>query len=257
MANIRGYTLGDIPAKGAFTSEIELDGAPPLQALVNSQDADRIKMDERPGMYLKYVPHAYDAVTGVLRMGGAYLFDTYENATDYADWTANEYIVGEPPVKFWNQSMFKSAKRFVWQVIGATNFGPVESHAVGRFQRWAYAGANVEEALRQSWPALKNQAKAQGAQAAWLLHNPKEKLICIQLAFDKVDGDDAISTGHMSLAYVAAQASLDAQFSNTVKLRKIFDQTSLFVAMWLPQSRVAGGAHQFNPMYPTFPAVQK
>lgn len=100
MSQIKGYSIGDIQAKAAFTSEIEINGLPPLQDVVNLQDDHRKTMDTRPGMYLKYLPHRYDAVNGGLRSGGAYLFDTLENAEKYWDWTTNEFEINEPKVKF-------------------------------------------------------------------------------------------------------------------------------------------------------------
>ncbi|GIJ87070.1 hypothetical protein Asppvi_005972 [Aspergillus pseudoviridinutans] len=256
MANVKGYRVGDISAQAAFTSEIEIDGLPSLQDVVNYQEIHRKTMDTRPGMYLKYLPHRYDAVNGELRSGGAYLFDTHENAADYWDWTANVFEVNEPKVKFWSQPLFKTSKRFIWKVIGATNFAPVESHAVGRFQRWTYDGPNLEDELRRVYPELKKRAEEQGAAAFWLLHHPAEKQIGIQLAFAKVEGVDPAAVGHNSLARAASQVSLDSIFPSTIKAQRSADWTSLFLAIWLPRSRLAGGAHQWSPMYPTLPKVE-
>nr|XP_036586506.1 uncharacterized protein CTRU02_03891 [Colletotrichum truncatum]KAF6796913.1 hypothetical protein CTRU02_03891 [Colletotrichum truncatum] len=200
MAGVKGYSVGDIQAQAAFTSEIEINGHPSLQDFVNFQDVHRKVMDARPGMYLKYLPHQFDVVNGQLRTGGAYLFDTHENAADYWDWTTNIFEVDEPKVKFWSQPLFKASKRFIWQVIGATNFGPVEYHAVGRFQRWTYDGANVEKELQRIYPELKRKAEEQGALAFWLLHHPEEKQIGIQLAFGKMEGTDPLTVGLLGVS---------------------------------------------------------
>ncbi|OQD68918.1 hypothetical protein PENPOL_c002G09754 [Penicillium polonicum] len=254
MTGIKGYLVGDIPAQAAFTSEIIINGLPPLQDIVNQQDVQRKIMDTRPGMYLKYLPNLYDPVNGQLRSGGAYLFDTTQQASEYWDWTTNVFEVNN--VKFWNQSMFRSTKRFVWEVIGATNFAPVDTHAVGRYQRWTYDGANVEKELQRIYPELKRKAEDQGAAAIWLLHSPGEKQIGIQLAFGKVEGADPEAVGHNSLARAVSQVSLDSIFPSYIKAQKIVDRTSLFLALWLPRSRLAGGIPQSHPMYPTLPAVQ-
>ncbi|KAF4947101.1 hypothetical protein FSARC_14049 [Fusarium sarcochroum] len=255
MTQIKGYSVGDIQAQAAFTSEIEINGLPPLQDFVNHQNIHRKPMDARPGMYLKYLPHQYDPVYGQLRSGGAYLFDTRENASEYWDWTTNVFE-GEPGVKFWSLPLFKSSKRFIWQVIGATNFAPVDVHAVGRFQRWSYDGSNVEEELKRVYPELKKKAKEQGAVAFWLLHHPEEKQICIQLAFPKVEGADPLTVGHESLAYATSQAALDSLFPSSIKATKLVDRTSLFITIWLPKSRLEGGVHYSHPTYPTLPSVQ-
>jgi hypothetical protein len=85
MTHIKGYLVGDIPAQGAFTSEIIINGLPPLQDIVNQQDVQRKIMDTRPSMYLKYLPNLYDPVNGQLRSSGAYLFNTTQQAAGYWD----------------------------------------------------------------------------------------------------------------------------------------------------------------------------
>ncbi|KAF4987434.1 hypothetical protein FDECE_15424 [Fusarium decemcellulare] len=257
MSQVKGYTVGDIKAEAAFTSEIVLNGSPTLQDFVNYQDKDRQIMVTRPGMYLKYLPHRFDAVDGQLLSGGAYLFDTHANAQDYWDWTTDKFEVGEPKTKFWNQPLFKSSKRFVWDVIGATNFKPVEVHAVGRFQRWSYAGAgdNAADALRAVFLALKKAAQGQGAASFWLLHHPREKKIAIQLTFEKVEDGDSATVGQRSLHQVTSQPSLGELFPRGLNTTNELDRTSLFIALWLPTSSSAGGVAQTHPMYPVLPVV--
>ncbi|KAH8774551.1 hypothetical protein F5883DRAFT_659505 [Diaporthe sp. PMI_573] len=257
MSQTKGYSIGDIQATAAFSSEIEINGFPTLQDVVNYQESHRKTMDTRPGMYLKYLPHRYDAVNGGLRSGGAYLFDSLLNAEDYSDWTTNEFEVNEPRVKFWSQPLFKASKRFVWQVIGATNFAPVDVHAVGRFQRWTYEGPDLEKELRRIFPELKKKAEEQGAAAFWLLHHPTQKQIGIQLAFPKAEGDDPLAVGHESLARAASQVSLDSMFPSSITVKKNVDYTSLFLAIWLPRSRLEGGIPHSAPMFPTLPAAQQ
>ncbi|EKG09144.1 hypothetical protein MPH_13866 [Macrophomina phaseolina MS6] len=256
MTQIKGYSVGDIPAQAAFTSEIEINGLPPLQDVVNYQEYHRKTMDTRPGMYLKYLPHRYDAVNGELRSGGAYLFDTHENASDYSDWTTNVFEVNEPKEKFWSQSLFKTSKRFVWQVIGATNFAPVDFHAVGRFQRWSYTGPSAERELQLAYPELRKKAEEQGAAAFWLLHHPAKKQIGIQLVFAKVAAADPLTVGHESLTRAAAQVSFGSLLPPSIEAKKNVDYVSLFLAIWLPRSRINGGVPHSAPMFPTLPAVQ-
>lgn len=257
MTHIKGYSIGDIQAEAAYTSEIGIDGLPSLQDVFNNQDSVRKIMDTRPGMYLKYVPHRYDAVNGGMHSGGTYLFDTLANASEYCEWTTNEFEVSDPPVKFWSQPLFKTAKRFMWRVLGAANFAPVDVHAVGRFQRWSYEGPDPEEELRAIFSELRARAEGQGAAAFWLLHHPAQQQIGIQLAFPKAEGDDPLTVGHESLARAASQISLDSMFPRSVKVEKEVDYTSLFLAIWLPRSRLDGGSPYSAPMYPTLPDVQR
>lgn len=144
----------------------------------------------------------------------------------------------------------------MWQVIGATNFAPVDVHAVGRFQRWTYEGPDLEKELRAIFPELKKKFEEQGAAAFWFLHSPAEKQIAVQLACPKAEGDDPLSVGHESLARAASQISAGLMFPRSIRVKKAVDYTSLFLAIWLPRSRLEGGAHQAAPMYPTLPAVQ-
>jgi hypothetical protein len=49
---VRGYKIGEFSAAEAVTAEFSLVGNPPLQKVVNIQDArERRTMDTRPGMY--------------------------------------------------------------------------------------------------------------------------------------------------------------------------------------------------------------
>jgi hypothetical protein len=256
MPEIKGYSVGDIHAEAAFTSEIVVNGFPPLQTYTNHQNIHRVEMDARPGMYPKYLPQLFDPVNGEMRSGGAYLFDTYENVSEYWDWTTNVFE-GAPNVKFWSLPLFKSAQRFIWHVIGAVNFMPVDDHAVGRFQRWRYEGSNIEAELKRIYPELKQKAKDQGAAAFWLMYQPEEKQICIQLAFPKVEASDPAMTGHESLAHVTSQVSLGSFFPESIKANKLVDRTSMFLTIWLPKSRLEDGVHYSHPMYPTLPAVEQ
>ncbi|KAH7377189.1 hypothetical protein B0T11DRAFT_315288 [Plectosphaerella cucumerina] len=238
MSSIKGYSLGEIPAQATFTSEIEIGGLPPLQDVVNQREIHR------------YLPIRYDAVTGWLLGGGAYLFDNHKNACDYWDWTTNEFEV-EGGVKFWSQPMFKAAKRFVLQIIGAVNFAPVDVQAVGRFQGWSYDGTDIETELRRIYPQLKAKAKEQSAVAFWLLSHPQEKQIGVQLAFPKKNGRaDPRTVGNESLAYAASQTDPGTLFPESIKAKKRIDNTS-FITLWLSQSRIAGGVPYSHPMYPT------
>lgn len=155
-------------------------------------------MDKRPGMFLKYLPYCYDQVTGKLLTGGSYLFDTLDDAKDYARWTTEDFEVGDPATKFWDQPLWESTTRNTWDVIGAYNFAPMEEHAVGRLQKWMYRGLEDVNALRDAYAAVRTAAQTQEAASIWLLHNPAEKMIAIQMAFRKLEGNDDVSAKKFS-----------------------------------------------------------
>lgn len=254
--NIQGYGLGDIPVKGAVTAEINVIGpGVPLQGFIDHQYVDSQTMDKRPGMYIKYLPYRYDEVTGKLLSGGAYLFDTWENAKDYARWTMEEFKVGDPKTPFWEQPMFESSVRNMWKVIGACNFAPVGEHAVGRLQKFKLRGTDdAETVLRELYPKLASAAEGQGAASIWLLYSPEEKMVGVQQAFKKVDGNDEFAAKH-SLAAVAAKPSMKHEFPAELEVKPVMDRSSIILTSWLPHSRNSGGVARIIPFYPFVPAI--
>lgn len=50
--SVRGYNVGEIHATAAFTSEFALVGIPPLDMVVNMQDAERQVMNTRGNVNL-------------------------------------------------------------------------------------------------------------------------------------------------------------------------------------------------------------
>lgn len=252
---IVGYETGDISVQAAVTVELLL-GVPglPLQAMIDQQYSDSRVMDKRPGMYLKYLPFRYDEITAKLLTGGTYAFDTWDNAKDYARWVRDDFEVGEPKTKFLKQPLFESAIARIWKIIGAHSFAPIQEHAVGRLQYWSYENADGEAILRKHYEELKGAAEKQGAAAFWLMFNPEEKLFGIQLAFKKEQGNDEVSA-RRSLAVVAEKPGLGRGVFEELRAKPVFDRISLFLTLWLPQSRAAGGCELLIPNYPVVPDI--
>src|SRR5882757_10728613 len=69
----------------------------------------------------------FDPVTGVHQIGGRYLFETWENVTDYLRFTSEELEL-EPGVKFWDRPFFIGVDKHAWHVIGAHDFTPMATH---------------------------------------------------------------------------------------------------------------------------------
>lgn len=255
--NIRGYEVGEIKAQAAFTAEIQIvqNAGVSVQGLIDHQYVDSKEMSRRPGIYLKYLPYYFDEITGQMMTGGMYLFDTYANAEAYGQWAANEFEVGQPKTKFWDQPLFEKSVKIKFRVIGAVNFLPVAEHAMGRLERWTYdAHADADAALRKIYPVLRNAAKEQGAASFWLLHSPEEKTIAVQLAFARGKGDDH-AAARDQLEFIRELPSLGKHILNELEINRTFNRTRLFLTLWLPLSRAAGGAELTIPNYPVVSAI--
>jgi hypothetical protein len=129
--NIIGYETGPIACKAAFTADFDMAAALPLQQIVTNLEVGRKIMDVRPGMRHKYTPLRFDPVTGVHQIGGRYLFETWENVTDYLRFTSEELEL-EPGVKFWDRPFFIGVDKHAWHVIGAHDFTPMATHYANR-----------------------------------------------------------------------------------------------------------------------------
>jgi hypothetical protein len=254
-SDIRGYEVGELPVKGAVTSEIFVAGfGVPLQAFINAQYLDSKIMSERPGMHLKYLPYQYDTVTGKLISGGSYLFDTWENAKEYARWANEDFEVGEPKVKFWDQPMFESHSGRVWKVIDAHSFAPIEEHAIGRLQQWTCRAPDAEAALHEAFPALRALVQDQGAASIWLLYSPEDNVVGIQLGFKK-DGQNDAESARRSLTMVEKLPPIDQNLPTALCLEPLSDRSSILLTLWLPKSRAAGGSELAIPYYPMVPEI--
>jgi len=255
MAGIKGYEIGEIKAEAAFTADLILDErVTDIAVAVNQQNMSRREMDLRKGMYIKYVPYHPHPVTGQIMVGGRYLFDTWENAMAYEDWTTNVYEVGNPPQTFWKAPMWKKVDVWAWRVVGACSFSHPETHGLHRLQRWSYEGSNIEDELRQLYPTIRDAAQARGAAAVWLLYQPDDKLVSI-LTVMKAPETLTTESVYDAIENLAAQPSLGSLLPSKLRPRSIFDRSSVNLAVWTPVSRAAGGAEQFTPLAPVLPAV--
>jgi hypothetical protein len=254
MSGIRGYEIGEINAKAAFTSDIILDPRIDLSSCVKGQELGRRDMDVRQGMYIKYVPYQPHPITGQIMTGGRYLFDTWDDVLDYDHWTTNVCEYGNPPEKFWSWSMMQKVDRWNWRVAGAYHFSHPETHGLSRFQRWSYSGDNVEERVRDIYPNIRDAAKAYGAAGVWLLYQPEAKLIGLFTIMKKPEALDSVSL-YEAIESLKAQPSLGSLLPESLSPRPVFDRSSLNLSMWLPKSRLAGGVHQATNLAPVLPSA--
>jgi hypothetical protein len=227
-----------------------------MQKLVDMVEIERRSMDVRPGMRHKYTPLRFDPASGARQVGGRYLFDTWANAVDYNTFTTKE-LEFEPGVKFWDRPFFLGVDRHIWRVTGAHDLIPLATtHYVSRFERWMYTGANVERLLEHVWPTLRENAGRQGLASVWLLFQPDERQIGIVTVAAKADGRDAADAASRSVTALEQAESGGRFLPAELGVKKVFDRTSLILSMWLPRSRLAGGAPSAYPAAPIFPLPQ-
>ncbi|KAH6689881.1 hypothetical protein F5X68DRAFT_254528 [Plectosphaerella plurivora] len=253
-SGIKGYEIGEINAKAGFTADMILDEHINIAMAVNAQDMSRLEMGLRKGMYIKTVPYHLHPITSQIIVGGRYLFDTYEDALNYAEWSTKEFLVGDPPTPFWEQPIFKNIQRWAWKVAGAHHFSLPDKHGLHRLQRFSYEGTNVEEELKRVWPSIREASEKRGAGGVWLLYQPDDKLISIFTAMNKPESV-TVEMLYDSVESLKAQSSLGELLPSSLNAKPTFDRTSPNMAMWLPLSRAAGGVEQITPLAPVLPAV--
>jgi hypothetical protein len=250
---IRGYETGPINAQAAFTSDFTIPDDLPLQKVVDMLEIERRPMDIRPGMDRKYTPLRFDPATGIRQVGGRYLFDTWENALDYGEFTSKE-LEFEPGVKFWDRPFFLGVDRKIWRVTGAHDFTPLATtHHVYRSEHWTYSGEDVADALEAVWPAIRDAAEQQGLAGIWLMYQPEDKQIGLLTVAAKVDDEESAEAASRSIAALERKPSLGRLLPTDLDVTQVFDRTSLILAMWLPKSRQAGGAPSAFPLAPVHP----
>ena len=245
--DIRGYGTGPITVDAAFTSDFAIPDDISMQNLVDMVEIERRSMDVRPGMRHKYTPLRFDPATGARQVGGRYLFDTWETAVDYNTFTSEE-LEFEPGVKFWDRPFFLGVDRHSWRVTGAHDFTPLATtHYTCRFERWLYTGGNAERLLAPVWPTVCENAERHGLASVWLLFQPEEEQIGIVTVAAKADGCDPADAAARSITALEQAESVGRFLPAELGVEKVFDRTSLILAMWLPQSRLAGGAPSAYP----------
>ena len=253
--NVLGYETGPIACRAAFVADFEVSEEIPLPQVISKIDSDRRKMDGRPGMRSKYVPLRFDPATGARQIGGRYLFETWEDVVDYMRFTTEE-LEFEPGIKFWNRPFFSNIDKRAWHVVGAHDFTPLTTHYVSRFARFAYNAATPMQDLKAAWSALREAAQAEGLASVWLLIQPDERQIGLLTVATPLSGDEGAERASQSLTALENKDSFDRYFSSRIAVRKLFDRTSLNLAIWLPRSQRLGGDPSLFPAFPLHPLPQ-
>lgn len=106
------------------------------------------------------------------------------------------------------------------------------------------------------WPTVREEAARQGLASVWLLFQPQEQQIGILTVAAKADGRDPADAASRSVAALEHTVSMGRFLHAELGLEKVFDRTSLILSMWLPLSRLAGGAPSAYPTAPVHPLPQ-
>jgi hypothetical protein len=251
--DVRGYPTGLIDAKGAFTSEIDLPPILKPGALNSLAEADRPHLVNQPGMRHKYLPLRHDPATGAISSGGRYLFRGYEDATKYRDFLEAKVFPSEQTT-FWKRPFFFNTVRLAWCVTGAHDLAPITTHDLNRLERYSVPDAKFEARLPELFPAFLEAARRLDLAHVSLMFQPEHNLVGVLTAAAR-EGREAPSFEAIRLSTDALALRGSVSEARLIELgaRKIFDRTSLNLAVWLPLSEQAGGAPAIWPNSPPIP----
>jgi hypothetical protein len=251
--DVQGYQTGPIDAKGAFTAEIDLPPGLKPGELNTRAEVDRPHLVDQPGMRHKYLPLRHDPATGALSSGGRYLFRHYEDATRYRDFLEAKVFPGEP-TKFWKRPFFSNVDRFAWRVAGAHDLAPIATHELNRFERYSVPDAQFEARLPELFPAFLEAARRLDLAHVSLMFQPEHQLVGVLTAAAR---DIRYAPGFDSMRHsidgLPLRGSVAAARLTQLGARKVFDLTSLNLAVWLPLSAQAGGLPAIWPNSPPIP----
>jgi hypothetical protein len=251
--DVRGYQTGPIDAKGAFTSEIDLPPGLEPGELNTRAEVDRPHLVDQPGMRHKYLPLRHDPATGALSSGGRYLFRRYEDATRYRDFLETKVFPGEPTT-FWKRPFFSNVERFAWRVSGAHDLAPIASHDLVRFERYSVSDMRFEARLLELFPTFLDAALRLDLAHVSVMFQPEQSLVgVVTAAAREILHEPGFDTMRHITDALPLRGSVSEARLIQLGARKIFDRTSLNLAVWLPLSAKAGGVPAIWPNSPPIP----
>ncbi len=245
------YTPGPINCKGAFFGNFRLTDHLPPAAAPAQIEHDRIRMAARPGFNRKLLPLRVEPESGLAWSGGRYLLDTYENALEFADWVANDFIIDG--VTFPERPAFAGFTTHVWHVVGACDFKPLETaQHVCRTEIWKVNGTGAGDKLANEWPVLCDQAEAQGRSALWLLYNDDKGEASLVTIAESADQTSPEGLDFNSIKALEEAESQGRHWENTGFTSRHFDRSDWIFTIWFPY---AGEEHARPPLWPNSPPL--
>jgi len=185
--------------------------------------------------------------------GGRYLFRSYQDATEFRDWLEAKVLPGEQTT-FWNRPFFVNTVRFAWRVSGAYDLAPITTHDLNRFERYSVPDAKFEAYLPKLFPVFLEAARRLDLAHVTLMFQPEYNLVGVVTAATRESRYAPIlDTMRHSIDALALRGSVSEARLTELGARKIFDRTSLNLAVWLPLSEQAGGEPAIWPNSPPIP----
>jgi hypothetical protein len=242
---------GDLPQQGAFVCDLLIGPELPPPQAATDIERDRILMSH-PGMRQKMLPIAFGP-NNTLFMGGRYLFDTDDQASDYEDFVLHRYAVDGVP--FLSRVYFHAHDCRHMQAIGAHDFADFHSDQVTvRSERWRVPNTNLQQTLRNIWPTLRDEASQRGVTSVWLLYSRRDNLVEIVYYGDRVVPADPNVPDFASLGALAGTPALGDVFASQGWTQDL-DETAWVYTIWQPYAPGDQGAPSIHPYSPPFPGL--
>jgi hypothetical protein len=242
---------GDLAQQGAFVCDLVVGPELPPPEAASDIERDRILMSH-PGMRQKMLPLSFGP-NDTLFMGGRYLFDTDDNASDYEDFVLHRYVLDG--VQFVSRVYFHAHDCRHMLVIGAHDFADFRSDQVTvRSERWRVPDANFVQTLKDAWPTVRAEAAARGLTSAWLLYSRRDNLVELVYYGDRVVPYDPTQPDFASLGALASTPPLGDVFANNGWSQDI-DETQWVYHIWQPYLPGDRGAPSIHPYSPPFPGL--
>jgi hypothetical protein len=139
-------------------------------------------------------------------------------------------------------------------VTGAHDLAPITTHDFNRFERYSAPDAKFEARLPELFPSFLDAAQRLGLAHVSLMFQPEHNLIGVVTAAVRQGGQvSSLDIPWLSADALAWHGSVAEARLTALGARKIFDRTSLNLAVWLPLSEQAGGVAAIWPNSPPIP----
>lgn len=241
---MNNYGIGPIEVKGCRTSEMLLSPSPPDQ-VIELIETDRKIMAQHPGLHIKLLPLYLESESAPVMTGGAYLFDTYDNAVSFDNWLMKDLVVDG--VKYTEREILLDMSSQVWHVAGAYNLKDFYSkQSIMRVEEWNIPVPCTSDQLAREWQTLIDTAVRADYSAVWLMHDDKHEKISVITTFES-----GMCPKKTEGANIFSQLNLIPRISENLELvaeaKKTFDRTSYVFNVWFP---ITGSSKDQEPLWP-------
>ncbi|HVY45253.1 MAG TPA: hypothetical protein VHB21_05210 [Minicystis sp.] len=232
----RGY----LPAKGSFTCDFGLVGDYPPDRIAPDIERDRMIMSDNRGLLQKHLPIALDFTSFTeegapnLLSGGRYLFKSYEDAKNYHEFVAEDYVLDG--VQFLSRPVFFNAECYDFKVVGAYEFKEIDtSQVLVRTERFALpspVGSSIG-ALYHAWPEILAEAGDADMASVTLSYNADEALVSLVYTIDRIVPYDPTTPDFASLGYLQSLTPLGHVLADA-GMGRTFDRSEWVFTIWHP-----------------------